>query len=149
MSAKFPTSAPTLYLDKTTANDVGDTAHWDGADANIVKAEIVAVAAKVGVDDDDNPDSHDYKLADLGSRTTALEGRKVVTTGSGTLGTSTATTVTDSNMNAGSTVIVQAASAGFSALSPIPYVSAKSAGHFTLTHGNAVGNETFGYVVVN
>ena len=45
MAAKFPTTAPTVYADKSTANDVGDTTHWDGADANQVKAEILAVAA--------------------------------------------------------------------------------------------------------
>ena len=82
MSAKFPTSAPTVFTDKSVANDVGDTLHWDGSDANQVKAEIIAVAAKIGVDDDTNTDSHDYKISQLDSR-------KTVTIGDGTLGTST------------------------------------------------------------
>ena len=149
MSAKFPTSAPTLYLDKSTANDVNDTAHWDGADANIVKAEIVAISAKVGIDGDADPDSQDYRLADIESRADALEARKTVATGSGTLGTSTATTVTNASVAAGSKVVVQATCAGFGALSPVPYVSAKAAGAFTLTHGDAAGTETFDYIVVS
>ena len=44
---------------------------------------------------------------------------------------------------------MQGTCAAFYALSPIPYVSARTAGHFTLTHGNAAGAETFDYLVVN
>jgi hypothetical protein len=142
MSAKFPTQAPTVYSDKSTANDVGDTAHWDGSDANAVKAEVVAVAAKVGINGDANPASHDYKIA-------ALESRKAVSTGSSTLVASTSTTVTDSAAGANSTIVVQARSSAFGALSPRPYVSAKGSGSFTLTHGSAAGTETFDYIVVN
>lgn len=149
MAAKFPTTAPTVYTDKSTANDVSDTAHWDGANANQVKAEIVAVAAKVGVDGDTNTDSHDYKIVDLESRADDLEARKEVKTGSGTLGTSTATTVTDANVTTGSVVVVQATSSAFVGLNPIPYVSAVNAGSFQLTHGDAAGTETFDYVVVD
>ena len=72
-----------------------------------------------------------------------------MTCGSGTLGTSTATVVTDANVTTGSVVIVQATNADFVGLSPIPYVSAKSSGSFTLTHGDADGDETFDYLVVN
>ena len=142
MAAKFPTTAPTVYTDKSTANDVGDTTHWDGADANQVKVEIIAVAAKVGVDDDTDTDSHDYKIAQL-------EDRKEVKTGSDMLGTSTATTVTDANVTTSSVVVVQGTNSDFMGLSPVPYVSAKSSGSFTLTHGDADGDETFDYVVVN
>ena len=142
MAAEFPTTAPTVYADKSVANDVGDTGHWDGADANQVKAEIIAVAAKVGVDDDPDPDTHDHKIADL-------EARKTVAAGAGTLGTSTATTVTDAEVASTSTILVQGTSAAFYGLSPIPYVSAKNAGSFVLTHGDAAGTETFDYAVVN
>jgi len=142
MAAKFPTTAPTVYTDKSTSNDVGDTAHWDGADANQVKAEIIAVAAKVGVDGDPETSSHDYKI-------TQLESRKEVKTGSDTLGTSTATTVTDANVTTSSVVLVQATSSGFVGLDPIPYVSAVNSGSFVLTHGDAAGSETFDYIVVN
>lgn len=142
MAAKFPTTAPTVYTDKSTSNDVGDTSHWDGADANQLKAEVVAIAAKVGVDGDSDTDSHDYKLSQLASR-------KEVKTGSDTLGTSTATTVTDANVATSSVVVVQGTSSAFHGLSPIPYVSAINAGSFVLTHGNAAGTETFDYVVVN
>ena len=141
MSAKFPTEMPTLYEDKSTANDVDDTAHWDGADANQVKDEVVAVADKVGIDGDTDPASHDYKIAQL-------EARKVVKTGSGTLAASTSTTVTDSNVTASSVIVVQSRSAGFNGLSPLPYVSAVNAGSFILTHGSAAGTETFDYIVV-
>jgi len=142
MSAKFPTTAPTVFTDKSTANDVGDALHWDGADANQVKAEIIAVAAKVGIDGDSDSDSHDYKIGEL-------ESRSEVSSGSGTLGTSTATVVSDAEIGTSSSVIVQATSAGFVGLDPIPYVSAKSEGSFTLTHGDAAGTETFDYIVVN
>jgi hypothetical protein len=143
MAAKFPTTAPTVYTDKSTANDVGDSSHWDGADANQVKAEIIAIAAKVGVDDDTETSSHDYKIAEL-------EDRKVVTTGSGTLGTSATTTVvTDANVTTSSVVLVQATSSGYHALSPVPFVSALSSGSFDLAHGGAAGDETFDYIVVN
>jgi hypothetical protein len=142
MAARFPVSAPTVYADKSVANDVGDTGHWDGADANQAKAEVIAIAAKVGIDGDPNASSHDHKIAEL-------EARKVVKTGSSTLGTSTATTVVDANVTTGSKVIVQGKSAAFYALSPIPYVSAKNAGSFVLTHGDAAGTETFDYIVVN
>ncbi|HUW57946.1 MAG TPA: hypothetical protein VMZ92_14995 [Planctomycetota bacterium] len=141
MAAKFPTTAPTVYTDKSTANDVGDTGHWDGTDANQVKAEIVAVAAKVGVDGDASPSSHDYKIAQL-------EARKEAKTGSGTLGTSTATTVTDADVTTSSVVLVQATSSAFQGLDPIPYVSAVNSGSFVLTHGDAGGSETFDYAVV-
>ncbi len=140
MSANFPTTLPVLYGDKTTANDVSDTAHWDGANANIVKAEVVAIATKVGVNGDANASSHDYKIA-------ALAARKVVTTGSGTLAASTSTVVTDANVAAGSTVIVEARSSAFTSLGV--YVSAKGSGSFTLTHASAAGTETFDYIVVN
>lgn len=140
MPANFPTTPPALYADKTTANDVNDAAHWDGANANIVKAEIVAIAAKVGVNGDASPSSHDYKLA-------ALAARKVVTTGSGTLAASTSTVVNDAAALATSTVIVQARAAAFTSLDV--YVSAKASGSFTLTHSSAAGTETFDYIVVN
>ncbi len=140
MPAEFPTEAPTLYDEKTTANDVGDSAHWDGADANAVKEELVAVAAKVGIDGDASESSHDYKIA-------ALESRKAVTTGSGTLAGSTSTVVNDAAAAAGSTVIVQATSSAFTSLGV--YVSAKASGSFTLTHASAAGTETFDYIVVN
>ena len=149
MAAEFPTTVPTVYADKSTANDVEDTAHWDGGDANQVKAEVVAIAAKVGVDGDEDPDSHDYKIADLESRADALESRKEVKTGSGTLANSTSTTVTDANVTTSSCVVVQARSSGFQGLSPLPYVSAINAGSFVLTHGSAAGTETFDYLVVN
>ena len=142
MAAKFPTTAPTVYVDKSTSNDVGDSSHWDGADANQVKVEIIAVAAKVGVDGDSETSSHDYKIAQLG-------GRAETKTDTGTLGTSTATTVTDANVTTSSTVLVQATSAGFVGLDPIPYVSAVNSGSFVLTHGDAAGTETFDYIVVN
>ena len=142
MAAKFLTTAPTVYTDKSTSNDVGDVGHWDGADANQVKAEIIAVAAKVGVDGDPETSSHDYKI-------TQLESRKEVKTGSDTLGTSTATTVTDANVTTSSVVLVQATSSGFVGLDPIPYVSAVNSGSFVLTHGDAAGSETFDYIVVN
>ena len=142
MAAKFPTTAPTVYTDKSTSNDVGDVGHWDGADANQVKAEIVAVAAKLGVDGDPNTDSHDYKIGEL-------EARKEAKTGSGTLGTSTATTVTDANVTTSSVVLVQPTSSGFVGLDPIPYVSALNSGSFVLTHGDAAGTESFDYVVVS
>lgn len=142
MAAKFPTTAPTVYVDKSTSNDVGDGSHWDGADANQVKAEIIAVAAKVGVDDDGETSSHDYKIAQL-------ENRAETKTGTDTLGTSTATTVTDANVTTSSTVLVQATSSGFVGLDPIPYVSAVNSGSFVLTHGDAAGTETFDYIVVN
>ena len=142
MAANFPTSAPTLYTDKSTSNDVGDTSHWDGGDANQVKAEVVAVAAKVGIDGDSDPDSHDYKIDQL-------ESRKEVKTGGDTLAASASTTVTDANVTTGSVVVVQATSAAFQGLSPIPYVSAVNSGSFVLTHGSAAGTETFDYVVVN
>ena len=142
MSAEFPTAAPTVFTDKSTANDVGDTLHWDGADANQVKAEIIAVAAKVGIDDDTNTDSHDYKISQL-------EDRKQVTAGSDTLANDTATTVTDATVSSSSVVVVQGTNAGFVGLSPLPYVSAKAEGSFTLTHGSAAGTETFDYIVVN
>ena len=142
MSAEFPTAAPTVFTDKSTANDVGDTLHWDGDDANQVKAEIVAVAAKVGIDDDTNTDSHDYKIGQL-------EDRKQVTTGSGTLENATTTTVTDATVSASSCVVVQGTNAGLVGLSPLPYVSAKAEGSFTLTHGSAACTETFDYIVVN
>jgi len=140
MSAKFPTEAPVLYASKTTANDVSDTAHWDGADANAVKEEVLAIAAKVGVNGDANPASHDYKLA-------ALAARKTVTTGSGTLAASTSTVVNDANAVAGSTIVVQPRISAFTSLGV--YVSAKSSGSFTLTHSSAAGTETFDYIVVN
>ena len=120
----------------------GTTLHWDGADANQVKAELIAVAAKVGLDNDPNTDSHDYKISQL-------ESRKTVTTGTGTLGTSTATTVSDENVSTASCVIVQGTCSAFFGLDPIPYVSAKASGSFTLTHGDAAGTETFDYIVVN
>ena len=142
MAAKFPTTAPTVYTEKSTSNDVGDTAHWDGADANQVKAEIIAVAAKVGVDGDASSSSHDYKIGQL-------EARKEARTGSGTLGTSTATTVTDANVTTSAVVLVQGTSSGFVGLNPIPYVSAVNSGSFVLTHGDAAGSETFDYSVVN
>ncbi len=133
MSANFPTTLPVLYGDKTTANDVNDSAHWDGADANAVKAEVVAIATKVGVNGDANASSHDYKIA-------ALTARKVVTTGSGTLAASTSTVVTDASVAATSTIIVQATSSGLTALGA--WVSAKGSGSFTLTHASAAGTET-------
>jgi hypothetical protein len=161
MSAKFPTEAPVLYESKTTANDVSDTAHWDGADANAVKEEVLAIAAKVGIDGDENESSHDYKLAaldsrvtmvegdvgDLDSRVTTLESRMIVTAGSGTLAASTSTVVSDSNVAAGSTIVVQPRSSAFTSLGV--YVSAKSSGSFTLTHSSAAGTETFDYIVAN
>lgn len=142
MSAKFPTTAPTVFTDKSTANDVGDTLHWDGSDANQVKVELIAVAAKVGVDSDTDTDSHDYKIDQL-------ENRKTITTGDGTLGTSTATTVNDAEAGSSSCVIVQGTCSGFVGLDPIPYVSARAEGSFTLTHGDAAGTEGFVYIVVN
>jgi hypothetical protein len=142
MAANFPAAAPDVYEDKSTANDVGDTSHWDGADANQAKAEIIAIAAKVGVDEDWNPDSHDYKIAQL-------EARKEVKTGSGVLAASTTTTVTDAEVTTDSVVLVQARSAAFQQLNPIPYVSGVNSGSFVLTHGSAAGSETFDYVVVN
>ena len=142
MAAQFPTLAPTVYADKSTSNDVGDTSHWDGANANQAKAEIVAVAAKVGINADTNPASHDYKISHL-------ESRKEVKTGSGTLASATSTTVTDASVTANSRIVVQARSSGFQGLSPLPYVSAINAGSFVLTHGSAAGTETFDYLVVN
>jgi len=142
MAAEFPTTAPTVYAEKSTSNDVGDTSHWDGADANQVKAEVIAIAAKVGIDGDTEPASHDYKISHL-------ESRKEVKTGSGTLAASTSTTKTDANVTTSSRILVQARSAGFQQLSPIPYVSAINAGSFVLTHGSAAGTETFDYIVVN
>ena len=147
MSAQFPTAAPVLYDSKTTANDVSDTAHWDGADANAVKEEVLAIAAKVGIDGDTNESSHDYKLAALDSRVTTVESRMVVTVGSGTLAASTSTVVSDANAAAGSTIVVQPRSSAFTALGV--YVSAKGSGSFTLTHSSAAGTETFDYIVVN
>ncbi len=32
------TSNPTCYTEKSTANDVGDTGHWDGVDANTINS---------------------------------------------------------------------------------------------------------------
>ena len=142
MAAKFPTTAPTVYTDKSTSNDVGDSSHWDGADANQVKAEIVAIAAKVGVDGDSETSSHDYRIAEL-------EDRKRVTTGSGTLGTSTATTITDAEVTTSSVVLVQPTCGEFWLPGPPPYVSAVNSGSFYLAHGDAAGTETVDYVVVN
>jgi len=96
----------------------------------------------VGVDGDASPSSHDYKIAQL-------EARKEAKTGSGTLGTSTATTVTDADVTTSSVVLVQATSSAFQGLDPIPYVSAVNSGSFVLTHGDAAGSETFDYAVVN
>ena len=140
MGARFPAEAPVVYEDKSTGNDVGDSLHWDGADANQVKAEVIAIAAKVGVDEDTEESSHDYKIA-------ALEGRKRVSTGSGTLANGTQTTVNDEAVETTSVVLVQGTSAGFSGVSP--YVSGVSEGSFALTHGQAAGTETFVYIVVN
>ena len=134
--------APTVYEDKSTANDVGDSLHWDGADANQVKAEVIAIAAKVGVDEDENAESHDYRIR-------ALEGRGRVSTGSGVLTAGTETTVTDEEVEATSVVLVQGTSAGFMGLTGPAYVSAVGEGSFTLTHGQAAGTETFVYVAVN
>ncbi len=140
MSARFPTQAPVLYGDKSTANDVSDSAHWDGADANAVKAEVVAIAAKVGVNGDSNASSLDHKVA-------ALEARCSVCAGSGTLATGTTTTVEDSRVTTTSTVLLQATCAGFATLGV--YVSVKSAGSFTLTHATAGSSKTFDYIVVH
>ncbi|GEM_PF-4067882 len=142
MAAKFPEEAPTLYEDKSTSNDVGDSLHWDGSDANQLKAELIAIAEKVGIDEDENEDSHDYKIADLAERSQ-------VSAGSGTLASSTETVVNDDAMTASSQVLVQGTNAGFGGLSPAPYVSAVGEGSFTLTHGSAAGTETFFYLVVN
>ena len=38
------TTLPTLYTAKSTANDVGDTGHWDGADANYLRTEALRIA---------------------------------------------------------------------------------------------------------
>lgn len=141
MAANFPTGAPTVYDDKSTSNDVDDTSHWDGADANQVKDEIVAIAAKVGIDGDTDTDSHDYKISEL-------EERLSVNKGSDTLDSSTSTTVTDANVTASSVVLLQGTSSAFYGLSPIPYVSSVSSGEFVITHGSAAGTETFDYVVV-
>ena len=142
MGARFPGAAPEVYEDKSTANDVGDSLHWDGADANQLKAEVIAIAAKVGVDEDEDEGSHDHKIR-------ALEGRKRVSTGSGTLANSTATTVEDEEVKTTSVVTVQGTNAGFAGLSGGVYVSAVAEGSFTLTHGQAAGTESFVYVVVN
>jgi hypothetical protein len=121
---------------------VGDASHWDGANANQVKAELIAVAAKVGVDDDENAESHDYKIDQLVSR-------KEVTAGGGTLAATTQTTVTDATVTTSSVVLVQGTTSAFYGLSPLPYVSALNAGSFVLTHGSAAGTEGFDYIVVN
>ena len=142
MAAEFPTSDPAIYEEKSTANDVGDASHWDGANANQVKAEVIAIAGKVGIDGDNNSDSHDYKI-------TQLEDRKTIETGSDTLDSSTSTTVTDANVKADSVVIVQGTCSAFYGLSPIPYVSAVNEDSFVLTHGSAAGSETFDYIVVS
>jgi hypothetical protein len=142
MGANFPATAPTVYEDKSIANDVGDSLHWDGGDANQVKAEVIAIALKVGVDNDTNEDSHDYKIREL-------EGRKQVSAGSGTLANSTTTTVEDESVGTSSTVLVQGTNAGFMGLAPMAYVSAQEEGSFTLTHAQAAGTETFVYLVVN
>ena len=141
MGAKFPGEAPVVYGEKSTANDVGDSLHWDGADANQAKAEIIAIAAKVGVDEDEAEASHDYKIR-------ALEGRKQASTGSGTLTAGTTTTVNDETVGPTSCVMVQGTSAGFEGLSPRPYVSAVAEGSFTLTHGTAAGTESFAWVAI-
>ena len=141
MAAKFPTQAPTVYTDKSTSNDVGDTSHWDGADANQAKAEIVAIAGKVGINGDTNPASLDYRVGHV-------ESRKEAKTGNGTLPSGTSTTVTNANVTTSSRIAVQARSAGFQQLNPIAYVSAINSGSFVLTHGNAAGTETFDYFIV-
>ena len=38
------TTLPTLYTAKSTANDVGDTSHWDGVDANYLRTEAIRIA---------------------------------------------------------------------------------------------------------
>ena len=142
MAAKFPAEAPTVYADKSTANDVGDSLHWDGSDANQLKEEVIAIATKVGIDEDENEDSHDFKIGEL-------EGRSQVSAGSGTLASSTETVANDGSVTASSRVVVQGTNAAWSGLSPVPYVSAVGEGSFTLTHGSAAGTETFFYLVAN
>ena len=142
MSAKFPAETPTLYADKNTGNDVGDSRHWDGRDANDLKAEVIAVATKVGVDEDVNEDSHDFKIREL-------ESRSRVSAGSETLASGTETVVSEEAVGATSQIIVQGTNAGFGGLTPTPYVSAVGEGSFTLTHGTAAGTETFFYLVIN
>jgi hypothetical protein len=102
----------------------------------------VAIATKVGIDEDTNVNSQDFKIREL-------EDRKRVSTGSGTLANATTTTVNDETVGPESCVMCQGTNAGYAGVSATVYVSAQSEGSFTLTHGQAAGTETFVYIVVN
>lgn len=67
--------------------------------------------------------------------------------GSGTLTAGTTTTITDANAKTTSTIVLQATSAAYIALSP--YISAKNNGTFVITTLAAAGTETFDYLITN
>ena len=140
MSAQFPTQMPVLFDDKSTANDVSDSAHWDGADANALKDELLAVAAKVGADGDESETSLDHRVA-------TLEARPAAAFGYGTLAASTSTVVTDARVTATTTVLLQAVSAEFVARAA--WLSDVDEGSFTLAHSSATGGESFLYILFN
>ena len=71
---------------------------------------------------------------------------EVIAKGSGTLTAGTTTTVTNALAKTTSVIIIQPTSAALTLLGV--WVSTKSAGSFVLTHGIAVGTETFDYLIV-